>query len=960
MERHLPARLPSWRRHRPRLSWSGRASPRDHDAAVETRSHDGIGGVPYSQQPESSPYQHAVPPPSVISVASQLQWRERRQSGGDEEMYVDDTVDEYSWIDPSEVGTDRLRTTPLPGAAPRELTPRGFAASSDTLASHFSTRVPSRNLPSPPNEEASRQPGPSRHLSPEDSYNLLLLYQSTSPAFSLVSSYSPFASLSPGLQQQLGHAPHFDPEFWYEVVDKAFHDSLDSKEQNRQESWWEMVRSEKMYVEDLGVICDVLIHGLRTADPPIIEHSRLEPFINEVFSTSVLLYQSHLKILSRVLERQREQWPLMMSLTDIYLENFLELLDLYDAYMKNYPYAKARAEREAARNPKFALFLTSSSIPRKGINTFLMRPATRLPRVILMLRALLHRTPLDHQDQEDIPTLIDVLHRVVKSSEPGISSAEEKIGLWDVAERLMFKKGEIVELDLLNPKRALVHRGDVRKRVRIEKDWHGWQKIHAILLDNYLLLTREDNEGRFAVVSRPIHLDFMRVLVADAVPERSFNKSNPARGPTGGFLDTVRGTDMMYPFTISDEDSQGRTYTICTEKPEERRKWIEKIEGAKVLRDYDVESNRLFVINTISPPRGLKDPVTCADTFVWHGNKALAVAAGRSVWIGWLGEADTFQEAIRFDTGQVTSITTIPEFPWLLTMNGGTIVAFNLRDMMTTVDPQTWVRQRRIDGVLLSRPGQHVAWMSVGKSKGRTLVAYAVYANTSHNTVFAFVEPFQPHPHLGTPSTRFPSQPPFRLLSTLTVPGYASSLTFFRATLAVITEKEITITEIGNPDLNTLPTTQGLGTLEEGAPLLKLLSGGLRRGGGRPLGMWQTGDNEFILVYDWGACYVTKCEFPSLAFMAWADWMSVVGEISRSGTYLRWNGQPSQAVFQSPYLLLFDEFGGRAEVRDVVSGRMCEIIEEKGLRLMKSTREDQTMCGWTATGLVQVVETVTL
>ncbi|ODO03369.1 hypothetical protein L198_02215 [Cryptococcus wingfieldii CBS 7118] len=621
-------------------------------------------------------------------------------------MYVDDTVDEYSWIDPSEVGSDRLRTT-----------------------------VPSKNLPSPPNEEASRQPGPSRHLSPEDSYNLLLLYQSTSPAFRLFSSYSPFASLSPGLQQQLGHAPHFDPEFWYEVVDKTFHDSLDSKEQNRQESWWEMVRSEKMYVEDLGVICDVLIHGLRTADPPIIEHSRLEPFINEVFSTSVLLYQSHLKILSRVLERQREQWPLMMSLTDIYLENFLELLDLYDAYMKNYPYAKARAEREAARNPKFALFLTSPSIPRKGINTFLMRPATRLPRVILILRALLHRTPLDHQDQEDIPTLIDILHRVVKSSEPGISSAEEKIGLWDVAERLMFKKGEIV----------------------------------------------------------------------------------------------------------------------------------------------------------------------------------------------------------------VTSITTIPEFPWLLTMNGGTIVAFNLRDMMTTVDPQTWVRQRRIDGVLLSRPGQHVAWMSVGKSKGRTLVAYAVYANTSHNTVFAFVEPFQPHPHLGTASTRFPSQPPFRLLSTLTVPGYASSLTFFRATLAVITEKEITITEIGNPNLNTLPTTQGLGTLEEGAPLLKILSGGLRRGGGRPLGMWQTGDNEFILVYDWGACYVTK-----------------FGEISRSGTYLRWNGLPSQAVFQSPYLLLFGEFGGRAEVRDVVSGRMCEIIEERGLRLMKSTREGQTMCGWTATGLVQVVETVTL
>ncbi|WVQ71558.1 hypothetical protein IAR50_001097 [Cryptococcus sp. DSM 104548] len=931
MDRHSSLRPPSWRRHTPRFSWSGRASPRDHEAEVETRSHDGIGGVPYDQQADTNPYHHAHSQspsgpgrPSTVSVASQLQWRERRRSDNDEEVYVDDTVDEYSWIDPSE---------PLPGAAPRGQTLRGFAASADTL-------VPRRNLPSPPIEEASRQPGPFRHLSPEDSYNLLLLYQSTSSTFT-PSTYSPYANLGPGLQQQLGHTPHFDPEFWYELVDKSFHDSLDAKEQNRQESWWEMVRSEKLYVEDLRVICDVLIHGLRTADPPIIEPSKLEPFINEVFSTSVLLYQSHLKILVKVLERQREQWPLIVSLTDIYMENFLELLDLYDAYMKNYPFAKARAEREAARNPKFELFLTSPSIPRKGIDTFLMRPATRLPRVNLLLKALLHRTPLDHQDQEDIPTLIDVLHRVVKSSEPGISSAEEKIRLWEVAERLMFKKGEIVELDLLNPKRALIHRGDVRKRVRIEKDWHGWQKILAILLDNYLLLTRVDTDGRFAVVSRPIHLDFLRVLVADGVPERTFNNLNSnTHGLTErGLLDTIRGTDMMYPFTISDGESQGRTYTLCTEKPEERRQWIEKIEGAKVLRDYDVESNRLFVINTISPPRGLRDPVTCVETFVCHDKKALAVAAGRSVWIGWLGEAETFREAIRFDAGQVTSITTIPEFPWLLTIHAGTIVAFNLRDMLPAVDPQTWVKQRRIDGILLSLPGQHVAWMSVGQSKGRILVAYAVHASSSHTTVFAFVEPFQTHPHLGTVSTRVRTQPPFRLLSTLTVPGYASSLTFFRTTLAVITEKEITITEIGNPNLNTLPTVQGLNALEEGAPLLKLLSGGLRRNGGRPLGMWQTGENEFILVYDWGACYVTK-----------------FGEISRSGTYLRWNGLPSYAVFQSPYLLLFDEYGGRAEVRDVVSGKMCEIIEEKGLRMMKSTRKGQTMCGWTATGLVQVVE----
>jgi hypothetical protein len=27
----------------------------------------------------------------------------------------------------------------------------------------------------------------------------------------------------------------------------------------------------------------------------------------------------------------------------------------------------------------------------------------------------------------------------------------------------------------------------------------------------------------------------------------------------------------------------------------------------------------------------------------------------------------------------------------------------------------------------------------------------------------------------------------------------------------------------------------------------------------KPLGMYQTSENEFLLVYQWGACFVTKC-----------------------------------------------------------------------------------------------------
>jgi hypothetical protein len=61
-----------------------------------------------------------------------------------------------------------------------------------------------------------------------------------------------------------------------------------------------------------------------------------------------------------------------------------------------------------------------------------------------MLETLLESTPSHHPDQEAIPTALGVIKRIVRSSQPGIESAESKVKLWDVAETLLFRKGEII------------------------------------------------------------------------------------------------------------------------------------------------------------------------------------------------------------------------------------------------------------------------------------------------------------------------------------------------------------------------------------------------------------------------------------------------------------------------------------------------------------------------------------
>jgi hypothetical protein len=113
---------------------------------------------------------------------------------------------------------------------------------------------------------------------------------------------------------------------------------------------------------------------------------------------------------------------------------------------------------------------------------------TRLPRIMLQLTTALQYSPVDHPDHEGIPAVTDSLARIIKGSQasllntglynandqPGIESAESKIKLWNVAEKLLFKRGEIIELDISDGKRTLVHEGYVFRRIRSETNWHGW------------------------------------------------------------------------------------------------------------------------------------------------------------------------------------------------------------------------------------------------------------------------------------------------------------------------------------------------------------------------------------------------------------------------------------------------------------------------------------------------------
>lgn len=61
-------------------------------------------------------------------------------------------------------------------------------------------------------------------------------------------------------------------------------------------------------------------------------------------------------------------------------------------------------------------------------------------------------------------------------------------------------------------------------------------------------------------------------------------------------------------------------------------------------------------------------------------------------------------------------------------------------------------------------------------------------------------------------------------------------------------------------------------------------------------------------------------------------------------------------VYRAPHLLLFDEEGGRAEVRHASTGKVMEVVEWRGMKPLRLCRPDQGVLAVSPNGLVEVVE----
>jgi RHO1 GDP-GTP exchange protein 1/2 len=119
------------------------------------------------------------------------------------------------------------------------------------------------------------------------------------------------------------------------------------------------------------------------------------------------------------------------------------------------------------------------------MKSFVNRPIPRLARYELLLRGIMEESPEGHEDRDSIPHVIEVIKALLKETQPGVASAEQKVELWRYNANLVWKAGEFVDLDLLDDNRSLIYAGKLLRQPDTGFEWNNWTELFVLLFDNY-------------------------------------------------------------------------------------------------------------------------------------------------------------------------------------------------------------------------------------------------------------------------------------------------------------------------------------------------------------------------------------------------------------------------------------------------------------------------------------------
>ncbi|KAH8099970.1 hypothetical protein BXZ70DRAFT_1024921 [Cristinia sonorae] len=751
-------------------------------------------------------------------------------------------------------------------------------------------------------------------------------------------------------------------EEWYLLAPKEAQEVLGKEEVQRQSVIFEVIKSEREYVRDLEAMRTVFIQNLRNYAP--IPARRMDAFISETFWNLDEILRFHQEMLAALFERQRDQHPIIQGIADIVLATSVEFGPAYEKYIKHYPLAEAMHRTELRKNPSYQSFLSQCSehprVRRRDLITFLSRPVTRLPRLVLLLQAVDKHSLPEQDDKKDLPLILELLTKLIRSSQPGIEAAESKVKFWALCESLVYQKGEIIDMDLYDQSRTLLHAGALFRRYRSKADMsHTWAELHVALLDNYLLILRPEERPngaiRYGVVSRPIPLEFLRLGSFDGPFEFRKDKEKVSSYDLSMFRSSR--TVKMYPFKVFHASSPNtRAYTFFAQSQEERERWKAKLMDALAVRRVSQDANKWFAPVTVSEkyfkaqgsaPTSLGTRCTgkilCATPFSSGSKNFVAIGCPSGVYVLHRDGSQNPRKVLQLPNPK--SVYALQDYNRFVILFDGGLHSYSL-DLLGRVALQI-SQPQSLDASLerISGPDAVVLFAKVGKIGQRTMLLYSTksFLQVSLHALSAL------HPSEINMNSAKRTPASFRVFGQpVAIPKDSHDITALHKHIGICTERGIQMADPTNLGASTAtPTIVPNFNAADGNPPMQTLQ--RRCAGARPLGLVKCDDKQLIVVFSDVGCYINKDGTPA-----------------RSSGYLRWETRADSFAHRNGHLILVSS--SFIEIRTLHTGKLVQVIEGIDIQLVHAS-ERSAMISMKADGgksneteykLVELVETANL
>ncbi|KAK0544397.1 Rho guanine nucleotide exchange factor [Tilletia horrida] len=709
---------------------------------------------------------------------------------------------------------------------------------------------------------------------------------------------------------------------WSDTISPEIRNRLNQWELERQNAIAETIEKEQHFLADLELLQDLFVEGIRSRG--IIVGEEYDSFVKEVFDNHKKL-ASHIRALVEELHvRQAEHQPLVRRIGDLFLNAVLGWREQYCAAMSQYPFAIRRVKREEAKNPEFRAFLAECMreprAQRHSLANFLYRPIARLPRYALHFKAIMSviekaqaatqsSRPSDaeaSQELETLTTVVEILDTQIKEAEQELSISKDKVDIARFAEAFAAtaNRSEFeVDMDLQNPQRKLHFEGPV---------FLDGIKLQAILFDNYFVLAREAPAGVGASLKHSTLVVARRPIPVELLEMSGFNAQSTSMPLFSHFMHP-RNTPkkvvrQVWPFTIGHSLRRTERYALTVAQLSERLRWERELDEAHALRASGQDPSRPWTVSKdifaspkpqvmqaeIAPSERLRGTVCAAAAFTLLLNyqQAYCVALGteHGVFIDPQQPPRGIRRALHFRN--VTQLAVMEGWDLLFVLADKVLWVCRLQDMFvqsTHYGGQSIAAQPQ----RVSKPGEEVAFFNIGVLDAAKVVIYAARRPNTRSTTINTLELRRDtapgaHLHCGPtiPNTGLLFMP--FATGQFEVETEVFSLQFRRAGVAICTAKGLALFNLGSqtvrkPDVIPVPKLPKKDDLR-GQALLK------RMKESAPMAIFKVSEDEFLLCFNKFGTFVT------------AD-----RAMSRDGTVIEWETQPTTFVYRHPYLLAISQ-----------------------------------------------------